>query len=143
MQPCIVCGQPTRANDRICKNCKPFVISEANNLKRNNKIVNELSNIKEERLSASVRQAVELRRQGLTYQEIAEIFGVTKQCVQMKVANAIEKSSGNVSKKEYVRLARELYKKEIKKEQLINKLEIIKQEISQIQEKLDIMNDSN
>lgn len=113
--PCSQCGYPTNAKDHICIACKKELKKEARKLDRVANIRDSALDIDTSALSATTAMYVKLRESGMTYQQIADVFGVSRQCVQQAIKIA-EIRSGIVSKmdlqvgKEISRLSRKIIK---------------------------------
>lgn len=90
--PCAVCGNFTKAKNGICPACKNKTRSDAKRLDHARKIRNELSVIDLGCLTEKTRNYVICRMKGMAYQDIADIYGVTRQCVEQAVSAALQKT---------------------------------------------------
>ena len=117
--PCSRCGYPTNAEDHICVACKKELKKEAKQIDRIANIRDSVSCIDTSYLSVTTAMYVKLREKGMTYQQIADVFGVSRQCVQQAIQSA-EIRSGKAPKmnlqtcKEISRLSRKIIKNNAK-----------------------------
>lgn len=117
--PCKKCGLLTNSKDSLCTSCKIELKKEAHQIEKKIQIREAMSSICLDRTSERTAIYIELRKTGLTHQQIADAFGVSRQCVQQAIAIAEAKSGIplNVSasvKKEIARLTRKLSKNDDK-----------------------------
>lgn len=90
--PCAVCGNFTRAKKGICPACDKSVKADAKRAKRTQKIREELSAIDLGTLTEKTRNYVICRMKGMNYQDIADVYGVSKQCVEQAISSALRKA---------------------------------------------------
>lgn len=90
--PCKVCGAPTRAKDGICPACKPRVKSAAHQFDKTADLHDTLSELDMSLLSDAEVKYVNQRMEGHALQEIADTYGVSKQCVHQAICNALRKN---------------------------------------------------
>jgi len=91
--PCQRCGTPTNASDGICPCCKremKFLVAEN---ERRDSQSERYSGINMEVLSPKERLYVQMAQRGYFVQEIAEEYGVTKQCVSSSLISAERKTA--------------------------------------------------
>lgn len=120
---CKICGAPTRAKDEICTACKLDLKSEANKERRLADIRDALSMIDPSKTTQIQLKYVNLRMEGYTIREIAEICGVSPQCVDASIKSAIHKSSQDSPVKMSTRkLILQLESKIKRKQSQLNKL---------------------
>lgn len=90
--PCTVCGAPTKAKDGICPACKREVNSIAHKFDKTADLHDLLAGLDVQLLSDAEFKYVCQRMEGCTLQEIADTYGVSKQCVQQAIRNALQKN---------------------------------------------------
>ena len=90
--PCAVCGNFTRAKKGICPACDKAVKADEKRTKRTQEIREELSVIDLVTLTEKTRNYVICRMKGMNYQDIADVYGVTKQCVEQAISAALSKA---------------------------------------------------
>ena len=117
--PCKKCGLLTNSKDGLCTSCKMELKKEARQIEKKIQIREDMSSICLDRISERTSIYIELRKNGLTYRQIADAFGVSRQCVQQAIAIAEAKSGtpAKVSasaKNEFARLTRKLLKNDDK-----------------------------
>lgn len=92
-KPCKICGSLTRSKSGLCYPCS---LSKAAKLSKKRTIKNRKDQVKSVDLgllTAQQKQYVLERAQGLTFQQIADRYGVTRQCVHKSVKRAIAHSA--------------------------------------------------
>lgn len=94
--PCQICGRSTCTENHICRSCKT---KEKNkNLVAKNKdrkkvdIEDAMNQIDMTLLTPQELETVALRKQYLSYVEIGELLGCSRQCVEQRLKNATQKS---------------------------------------------------
>lgn len=91
-EPCIYCGEFTKAKNGICSKCKPKILQEAKEIDRRAEQRDRYSKIDLSLLSESERKYVVAATDGMFVSEIAAKFGVSKQCVSATLLFAEKKS---------------------------------------------------
>ena len=137
LEPCNICGQPTQAKDGICTACKMHERSEAKKEVRLAQIEQMMSLIDESVLTPLEREAVELRKQFLSYEEIANISGCSKQCIDLRIKNALKKSAVKTkytpSRRETLTLERRIEQKRLKLKHMNEDIETLTEEIEKLE----------
>lgn len=90
--PCEKCGNFTRSKSGICTKCRKRITANEKKEHRLNTVREELSSVDLGLLSKKTRNYVVLRMSGMGYQQIADLYGVTRQCVEQSVSAAIRKN---------------------------------------------------
>lgn len=136
--PCIRCGEPTMAKDCICPACKKELKSEAEKTDRLARIRDMLGTIDQSRLTETQKKYVNLRMEGLSFAKIAEICGVSRQCVAEAIRTSLVKTTipKSLSKQEFHRLSTKLEKRRKKLAQLYADANLIEEEVILIEKKL-------
>lgn len=116
---CKRCNYPTTAKDGICTVCKSELKRSAAKLNRIAKIRDSVADIDIDNVSDKTALYIELRKRGMTFKEISEVFGVSRQCVNEAVKKAEaryarETKPNSQAKKEAERLKRKLNKNALK-----------------------------
>jgi len=91
--PCQYCGEPTLSKDVICHDCKIHLKSEAKRVDRFAELRDSLLQIDQTRLTPTQQKYLNLRIEGYTLQEIADMYGVSRQCVDDSIKRAYLKSN--------------------------------------------------
>lgn len=91
--PCKYCGTFTKARDEICPKCKLSLNAEANELDRHAKQSDRYSVIDTRFISETEKKYVEQAANGKSVVEIAELFGVSRQCVSAALLQAERKAA--------------------------------------------------
>ena len=91
-EPCIYCGEFTKAKDNICSKCKPKILQEAKEIDRRAGQRDRYSKVDLTLLSQSERKYVIAATDGMFVSEIAAKFGVSRQCVSAALLFAEKKS---------------------------------------------------
>ncbi|MBU9724401.1 HNH endonuclease [Lachnospiraceae bacterium ASD4241] len=137
MEPCKICGQPTQAKDGICPTCKMREKGEAKKEVRLAQIEQMMSLIDESVLTPLERETVELRKQFLSYEEIASIFGCSKQCIDLRIKNALKKSAVKTkytpTRRESLALERRIEQKRLKLRHMNEDIETLTEEIEKLE----------
>ncbi len=125
--PCANCGEPTSTKDSICGMCKNEMAKEARKESTKEAIKETVSYMDIGILTDRQKEAVELRRQGLTLREIGEVLGVTRQGAESLIRKAELRMENKrlISKrdvKEIDVLTKRIKRKEDEKEKLLLKV---------------------
>ena len=117
--PCKRCNYPTTAKDGLCAVCKHELKRAAARLNRIAKIRDSVADIDIDNVSDKTALYIELRKRGMTFKEISEALGVSRQCVNEAVKKAEARYSRETkpnaqTKKEAERLKRKLNKNALK-----------------------------
>lgn len=91
-EECKVCGALTVADGGICPACKRKIISERNSRMTREARSERYKQVNIDRCSATERIYVKEAIKGLSIPEIADMYGVTKQCVGSALVNAERKT---------------------------------------------------
>lgn len=136
--PCIRCGEVTMAKDCICPACKKELKLEAGKMDRLARIRDMLGTIDQSMLTETQKKYVNLRMEGLSFVEIAEICGVSRQCVAEAIRASLIKTAApkGLNKQEIQRLTTKLEKRRKKLAQLYADANLIEEEIVLIEKKL-------
>ena len=89
-KPCTDCGRLSNSKTGLCAACQYKREVEARHVGKHAKILDNTDNIDFDRLTERQLLYVLMRRQGLTYQQIGDILGVSKQCVASSIEQAKE-----------------------------------------------------
>lgn len=136
--PCTVCGSPTRAKDGICPACKPKVRGAAHQFDKTADLHDVLSGIDMSLLSDAESRYVNRRMEGHTLQEIADTYGVSKQCVHQAICNALRKNGVALKpnktmmadlERKKVRLSKKLLDRKL----LVSRLNVLDAQIEMLQ----------
>ncbi|WP_200895114.1 sigma factor-like helix-turn-helix DNA-binding protein [Clostridium sp. FS41] len=140
---CSICGAPTLSDDGICTSCKQ--IEKMEEARKQNKI-NTLEEIRKEfkavnpaDLTYLQRQTVEMRLQGMTYEEIGSVMGCSRQCVDQRLKAVLERSEkirtpGKCTRKAYMSAQNKLSKKRNLLMYLTGEEEITRMEIQELEQ---------
>lgn len=90
--PCAMCGNFTKSKRGICPACWNKSKSDAKRMDHMQEIRKELSTIDLGGLTEKTRNYVICRMKGMTYQDIADVYRVTRQCVEQAISAALRKS---------------------------------------------------
>lgn len=136
--PCIKCGEPTLAKDYICPACKKEMKSEAGKMDRLANMRDMLGAIDQSRLTENQKKYVNLRMEGLTLREIAEICGVSHQCVAEAIRTSLTKAVApkRLNNRETQRISSRLEKYRGKLARLLEDVEYIETEITLLEKRL-------
>lgn len=114
--PCKMCGEPTRARDGICTECKRKLQLAAHEESRTADLQEELAGIDLGVLSIRDRDIVQMRRSGMTLQEIGDVYGYSREYIRQIIerakikTQAINKRS-SVAQQEMLKLAKRIERK--------------------------------
>ena len=89
--PCKRCGTLTRAKDGNCSECKPAINSEKKKMKRLAGIRKEIEIINEDKLPEKLRLILDMRNEGKTYEDIGQMFGISRQGIQQYISTNVAK----------------------------------------------------
>lgn len=92
-KPCRVCGELTNARDGICAACKPQLRKEAHAEDKAANLRDLMMSIDRSKLTPNEIKYVDLREQGLSLQQIADLTGVTRQRVDYAIKKALFKNA--------------------------------------------------
>lgn len=144
-KPCLICGTPTCAMDQICTKCK-VARRQAEKVKENNrmteeKITNQFSDIDLSILSPREAEAVQLRMKFMTYEQIANKMGCSRQYIEQSLHRALSKKAVGpkpraVQRRKRTALINELTKLQCKKTCLENKIKDLQEEISYLENRM-------
>lgn len=133
MEPCKVCGQPTRSKGYICSDCRKKELAEAKKEVKSLKIGDELSRIDFSVLTDLEKSTIKLRQQSLTYEEISILMGCSRQCVDQRIKNALMKSGNpkenKSTKRNILKIKNRIERKKIKLKYLNDEAKILFEEI--------------
>lgn len=142
---CLACGTQTCAKDQICTKCKQKEKqkqkADEGRMAREKGIVEEMEGMNLSLLTELEKRTVQLRRQKFSFDEIAEIMGVSRQCVHQRLARAKKKSVtgpriGKAKTRKLTALKNKLAIIKCDKECLLNRLEDIEEEMSYIEKEI-------
>ena len=88
---CRFCGELTCAKNGICTKCKKTLAKESRKREREAALLNKYQTINYKNLSDTQLQFINAKMDGLTYQEIAEKFGVSYQYVGQVIRNVYQR----------------------------------------------------
>lgn len=146
-KPCKVCGDLTRAKDEICPACKLDLKREAKQSDKLAAVRDEMKLIDKTVLSSVQKKIVEMRVSGLTLNEIGQVLGVSKQCIDQQIKSAMLKSlvpkETAATRKERLKLMGMRDKKELKLKRLKNEQLIVESSIKEIDRKLSLLKGDN
>lgn len=137
-KPCKRCGELTNAKDQICRACKTELKSEARADDKAAKLRDEIAAVDRSLLSENERIYVALREAGYTISEIGQLCGVSKQCVDHAIKNAMFKSAigpriSPQAQKDAFRLRNKAKRNRSKAEALEAELNLIIQEAERLE----------
>lgn len=141
---CKRCGELTNADDGICTRCKQELKSEARKIDNVVERKEEVAGIDPAKLSSKETRCIELRAQGMTYEEIARVTGTTRQNVGLHILRAYQKNSrpkkiSKTTQNKLLALTLRKEKKEAKLRQLNELAYILKDEIDSINEEIALL----
>jgi predicted DNA-binding protein YlxM (UPF0122 family) len=141
-EPCISCGEPTRAKDKICPACKSVLDLEASKDNTFARRRDEVCSIDLGILTEVQRQYIIKRTNGMSIGGIAKYYEVSRQCVQEAIQRSIEKSvNPNKFKKSDIdrlqQLQRWIIRKRAKVDILKSELVVLTQEIECLEKEID------
>lgn len=140
---CNICGNPTLSEDGICSSCKRIAKMNAARMQNENDTMEQIrktfSSVELTKLTYLQRKTVELRLQGMTYKEIGMVMGCSRQCVEQRLKQILEKSGkvGNPNKsarKAYLSAKNKLNKKQNLLIYLNNEMDVVKTEIQSLEQ---------
>lgn len=91
VKACSICGSPTCAKDEVCCECKKKARTDEINLKKWGEIWQTIDKVDKRKLTKRQLIYFELRNAGKTLQEIADIIGTSKQCVDKSLKLGLKK----------------------------------------------------
>lgn len=118
-EECLTCSNKTMSKDRVCNDCKNNNKRIKNKMKKDLEISKSVSDIERSILNGNELKAVNLRYQAMTYEQIANEMGVTKQRVEQLIKRSFEKSKAYKEGKYYPKSSRAKYNP-VKKSKLWN-----------------------
>ena len=140
---CSVCGNTTLSEDGICLSCKHIEKMNATRIQRENDSMEQIretfSNVELIGLTYLQRKTVGLRLQGMTYEEIGQMMGCSRQCVEQRLKQILEKSGsrknpGKVARKAYLSAKNNLDKKRNLLIYLNTEMDVVKTEIQSLEQ---------
>lgn len=139
--PCQYCGEPTLSEDAICHDCKIHLKSEAKKIDRFAELRDSLLQIDQTRLTPTQQKYLNLRLEGYTLQEIADMHGVSRQCVDDSIKRAYLKSDSppkinSVIRRQIQQHQDKLAKKEYQLARLQLSEDILKKEILELEKSI-------
>ena len=146
--PCQYCGEPTIAEDSICHDCKIRLKSEAKKVDRFAQLRDSLLQIDKSQLTPTQQKYLNLRIEGYTLQEIADMYHVTRQCVDDSIKHAYLKSNtppktSSVIRRQIQLCQGKLTKKKVHLAQLQLSEELLKKEIAELEKAICDLQTSN
>lgn len=146
--PCQYCGEPTLSKDVICHDCKIHLKSEAKRVDRFAELRDSLLQIDQTRLTPTQQKYLNLRIEGYTLQEIADRYGVSRQCVDDSIKRAYLKSNNppkinSVISRQIKQYQCKLFKKESQLSRLQLSEDILKKEIMELEKSISDLQVSN
>ena len=90
-EPCERCGDFTLSKDKLCTRCKQIIMSEEAQERVLEERIIRYKSVNLDLCSAAERNYVSLAASGMSIPSIAEIYGVSKQCVGAALLNAEKK----------------------------------------------------
>lgn len=139
---CTSCGRLTHAKDGICPLCKKAQKRMETSAEKEKialeRIRGEFESVNLSELTFRQRKTVELRLQGMSLDEIAEIMGCTKQCIDSRLKAVLKKSGivkppGKCARKAYMSARSRLDKKRNLLAYLTEELRFTELEIQQLE----------
>ena len=138
---CSVCGNTTLSEDGICLSCKRIEKMNATRRQRENVFMEQIrktfKDVKLTELTYLQRETVRLRLQGLTYEEIGQVMGCSRQCVEHRLRAILEKSgrgTGKAVSKAYLSAKNNLDKKRKLLIYLNTEMDVVKTEIQSLEQ---------
>lgn len=146
-KPCKVCGDLTRAKDEICPACKLDLKREAKQSDKLAAVRDEMKLVDKSVLTPTQKSIVEMRMSGFTLDEIGQVLGVSRQCIDQQIKSAMLKSLAPketaATRKERLKLMGMRDKKELKLKRLKNEQLIVESSIKEIDRKLSLLKGDN
>lgn len=138
-EPCVRCGELTRAKDQLCRACKLELQSEAKAEDKTAKLRDEMLEVDRAVLTPTERKYIGLRQEGLTLSEIGNMCGVSRQCVDQAIKHALMKSTCRAKMsgqgvRELLRLQNRAAKKRAAAERLEAEKQLVLDEVARIEE---------
>ena len=140
---CSVCGNTTLSEDGICASCKRIEKMNTTRMQRENDSMEQIretfSNVELTELTYLQRKTVELRLQGMTYEEIGQVMGCSRQCVEQRLKQILEKSGkvrnpNKSARKAYLSAKNKLDKKRNLLIYLNTEMDVVKTEIQSLEQ---------
>lgn len=143
---CKWCGESTRAADGICPACKLQLKQEAKRQDRFAELRDSLSHINLDVLTRTEKRYVELRIEGHTLQEIADLCGVSRQCVDQSIRHAYAKSANilrptSADRKRIEQVKSKISKKKIKAERMSFEIKLVEDDLNALETELEALMD--
>lgn len=132
-EPCKRCGDFTLAKDQICTRCKHAIQTEENQMRVQEERSSRYKKVDLSICSASEKNYVKLAADGISIPQIADIYGVSRQCVGAALLNAEKKTICGVAipkavQNEQIRLQNKVSRSQKRYEDAKSKAENLKQE---------------
>jgi len=142
--PCQICGEPTGTRDGICTICKKTEKKVLTDDIKKAQIRDTLGMIDISLLTSLERKAVLLRLNYLTLEEIGNIMGCSRQCVDQRIRSALKKSGATPKTRKQdrlntMRIKNKIEKNRIKIKQYQEMVNLLFDEINELQEKLNLL----
>lgn len=140
---CSVCGKTTSSEDGICLSCKRIEKMNVTRRQRENVFMEHIrktfADVELTELTYLQRETVRLRLQGLTYEEIGQVMGCSRQCVEQRLRAILKKSgrerrTGKAVSKAYLSAKNNLDKKRNLLIYLNTEVDIVKTEIQSLEQ---------
>ena len=139
--PCQNCGEYTCAKDHICPACKAELRGLAKRDDRSAQARDALAQIPPWAMTKRTSQCVEMRKAGLSLEEVGLICGVSRQCVDQAIKMAFAKAAkgahaGNQVRIEVGRLERKIAKRKTKIQEIDKEKSRITEEINDLEKSI-------
>lgn len=89
---CVSCNNKTMSKDGFCTVCKKKFERLDKKMERDLKIIESLEFIENSVLTKKEKKAIEFRRKAMTYKEIGQLMGVTRQRIDQLINSAFNKT---------------------------------------------------
>lgn len=93
---CSLCGTPTKSDTGVCTQCRTALAAAKAKAKAKQERAEKYASINLERLTPTQKKYVHMAAKGLTAAEIAEINGVSRQCVSSALASALKNNESRI-----------------------------------------------
>lgn len=145
--PCQNCGEYTLAKDRICPACKSELKNLAKRDDRGAYACDILAQIPPWAMTERTSRFVEMRKLGLSMEEIGHICGVSRQCVDQAIKIALAKAAdrehaGRYAEMEIDRLKRKIAKRKTKIQEIDKEKAQIIEEINNLEKSIASLSQS-
>lgn len=145
-EPCQMCGEPTLAKSGLCGACREKLKRAAKEEAKAADIQDDLSGINLDVLPERDREIIEMRRLGMTLQEIGDMYGYTREWVRQVIERAKIKSQvmskrSSVAKQEMFKIAKRMERKEMALETAKMNVMRIENELSALEANYELLSE--